>query len=85
MGNLFGSLPEYAPAQPRDGWTTFYLMVDQRGAAELTQPVVKNNTFTAWIERIYLSNGDDLDLAGRRLPLDDGDVADDFDPEVVRK
>ena len=85
MGNLFGSLPEYAPAQPRDGWTTFYLMVDQRGAAELTQPVVNNNTFTAWIERIYLSNGDDLDLAGRRLPLDDGDVADDFDPEVVRK
>ncbi len=85
MGNLFGSLPEYAPAQPRGGWTTFYLMVDQRGAAELTQPVVKNNTFTAWIERIYLSNGDDLDLAGRRLPLDNGDVADDFDPEVVRK
>ena len=85
MGKLFGSLPEYSPAQPRDGWTTFYLMVDQRGAAELTQPVVKNNTFTAWIERIYLSNGDDLDLAGRRLPLDDGDVADDFDPEVVRK
>jgi hypothetical protein len=84
MGNLFGSLPDYAPAQP-EGWVTFYLMVDPRGAAELTRPVVKNNTFTAWIERIYLSNGDDLDLDGNRLLLDDDDIADRFDPEVVRK
>jgi hypothetical protein len=84
MGNLFGSLPEYAPTQP-EGWMTFYLMVDPRGAAELTRPVVKNNTFSAWIERNYLSNGDDLDLDGKRVPLDDGDIADGFDPEVVRK
>jgi hypothetical protein len=83
MGNLFVSLPEYAPAQP-EGWVTFYLMVDPRGAVELTRPVVKNNTFTAWIERNYLSNGDDLDLDGKRLPLND-DIADGFDPEVVRK
>lgn len=84
MGNLFGSLPEYAPAQ-QEGFVTFYLMVDPRGAAELTRPVVKNSTFTAWIERNYLSNGDDLDLDGERLPLNDDDVADGFDPEVVRK
>ena len=84
MGNLFGSLPEYAPQQP-EGWATFYLMVDQRGAAELTRPVVERNTFTAWIERNYLSNGDDLDLDREKLPLHDDDVADGFDPEVVRK
>jgi hypothetical protein len=84
MGNLFDSLPEYAPAQP-EGWATFYLMVDPRGAAELTRPVVKNNTFTGWIERNYLSNGEDLDLDGKRLPLDDDDISDGFDPEVVRK
>jgi hypothetical protein len=60
-------------------------MVDPRGAAELTRPVVKNNTFTGWIERNYLSNGEDLDLDGKRLPLDDDDIADGFDPEVVRK
>jgi hypothetical protein len=85
MGNLFGSLPRYAPQQP-DGFATFYLMVDAHGAAELTQPVVKNNTFTAYIERNYLSNGDDLDLTRERLPLDDkGDVADGFDPEVIRR
>jgi hypothetical protein len=82
VGNLFASLPEYAPRQP-DGWATFYLMVDERGAAELTRPVVKHNTFTAYIERNYLSDGSDLDRNPLALP--DGDVADGFDPEVVRK
>lgn len=81
--NLFSSLPEFAPRQP-DGWSTFYLMVDERGAAELTRPVVKNNTFTAYIERIYLSNGDDIDRDPRRLIADD-DVANSFDPEVIRR
>jgi len=84
VGNLFGSLPEFAPRQA-DGWATFYLMVDERGAAELTRPVVKNNTFTAYIERNYLSNGHDLDRDREMLPVTDGDVADGFDPEVVRK
>ncbi len=82
VGNLFGSLPEFAPRQP-DGWQTFYLMVDEGGAAELTRPVVKHNTFTAYIERNYLSNGDDLD--SEALPLHDDGVADGFDPEVIRK
>lgn len=84
MGNLFGYLPEFAP-QPTDEWATFYIMVDQRGAVELTRPVVENSTFTAWIERIYLSNGDDFNLDRDRLPLDDDDAVNGFDPEVVRK
>jgi hypothetical protein len=38
------------------------------------------------VERNYLSNGDDLDLTRETMPLDDGgDVADGFDPEVIRK
>src|SRR6266446_2362359 len=32
VGNLFDSLPEFAPRQP-DGWKTFYITVDPRGAA----------------------------------------------------
>lgn len=82
IGNLFGSLPEFAPLQP-EGWATFYLMVDERGGAELTRPVVKRNTFSSFIERNYLSNGDDLDR--EMLASHDGDVADGFDPEVVKK
>jgi hypothetical protein len=82
IGNLFGSLPEFAP-RLFDEWATFYLMVDERGAAELTRPVVKYNTFTAYIERNYLSNGADLDRA--TLSWHHADAADGFAPEVVQK
>lgn len=82
MGNLFERLPEFAPAQP-DGWMTFYLMVDERGAAELTRPIISKGTFTHWPERIYLSDGSDLH--SEPLGLDEGDIADDFDPQVIRK
>jgi hypothetical protein len=81
-GNLFGTLPHYAP-EPKDGGMFYYLMVDETGAAELSRPVVKSGTFTSCIERIYLSDGDDLDRIAR--PLDDSDVANDFDPLVARK
>jgi hypothetical protein len=83
VGNLlFESLPEYAPRQP-DGWATYYLMVDENGAAELTRPVVKNETFVAYIERIYLSDGSGLEH--EPLDLNNDDVLDDFDPQVIRK
>lgn len=81
-GNLFGSLPEFAPRQP-EGWATYYLMVDENGAAELTRPVIKNGTFISYIERIYLSDGSDLDR--EPIALDDRDAVDNFDPQVVRK
>ena len=58
-------------------------MVDENGAAELTRPIVKNGTFISYIEQIYLSDGGDL--ARGPLALDDGDMLDDFDPQVVRK
>lgn len=81
VGNLFGSdLPEFAPLEI-DGVATYYLMVDERGAAELTRPVVKGRTFSHYIERIYLSNGVDDELDSLRI--DDGERADDFDPMVV--
>ena len=83
MGNLFGTLPEYAPSQTGE-WLVYYLMVDADGAAELTRPVIKGGRFTAYPERIYLSRGGD-DLGRKPLSLDDDDVVDDFDPEVIRK
>jgi len=81
-GNLlFENLPEYAPAQA--GRAAYYLMVADNGATELTRPVVKGGTFTAWPERIYLSDGTDFDPTV--FVLDDGDTVDNFDPLVVRK
>jgi hypothetical protein len=83
IGNLFGDLPEYAP-KPFGDQATFYLMVDENGASELTRPVVKGRTFSAYIERIYLGRGDGAP-AGATLPLDADDAVNDFDPLVNRK
>jgi hypothetical protein len=77
-----GTLPEYAPL-PSDGIAAFYLMVDPKGACELTRPIVKGGTFTSYVERIYLSSGIELD--GERLLVLESDPITNFDPEVVRK
>jgi hypothetical protein len=80
--DLFGDLPQYAP-RPTGEWMFYYLMVDVRGAAELTRPVVKGGTFVAAVERIYLSNGGEGE--GAMLLDDNSDVVDNFDPQVARK
>lgn len=80
-GLLFDDLKSYAP-RLAGGGVLYYLMVDQWGAAELTRPVIKNNTFVAAVERIFLKPADDesdIDV------LDGGDIADGFDPQIVRK
>jgi hypothetical protein len=81
--NLFGDLPRFAVEIPRD-WKSYYAMVAENGAAELSHCMVVNGTFTNYIERIYLSDGSDWELSRRSLDLE-GDVAEDFDPQVIRK
>ena len=82
QGNLFADLPKYAP-KPEGKSTTFYLMVDPDGAAELSRPVVIGDNFGPCIERNYLTDGSDFD--GEGLLFDEGDIADGFDPQVARK
>ena len=82
MKSLFENLPSFAP-RPSNGEGTYYLMVDEHGATELTMPVISLGTFDAYVERIYLSDGSDL--ATDILPLDDGDIADYFDPQIARR
>lgn len=82
QANLFPWLPSYAES-PATGEATYYLMVAENGAAELTRVVVEGGTFVEYVERIYLSDGDDLELAP--VAQDDEEVADNFDPQVVRK
>jgi hypothetical protein len=45
--------------------------------------VVRDGTFVSAIERLYLDDGDDRDDAA--LLEDNSDMADDFNPQVVRK
>ncbi len=81
-GNLFDDLPIHVNSS-EGNWRTFFLMVDSRGAAELTCAIVENGEFVAYPERIYLSDGGEFDQ--KSLDFDDGDIADDFDPPVTRK
>ncbi len=75
-------LPRYAPRTDEE-WATYYLMVDENGASELSRPIVSGETFEAFVERIYLSDGSDFDP--ERMPLDDDEPAQEFDPLVSRK
>ena len=83
-GNLFGNLPRYV-VQQFVGDATFYLMVDSKGAAELSRPVISGGTFSAYVERIYLSDGKDMSDDRFDITRDDDDIANNFDPQVARK
>ncbi|MEM7690966.1 MAG: hypothetical protein AAF194_00785 [Pseudomonadota bacterium] len=82
QGYLLEGLPQYAQVSD-DDTATYYLMVDSQGAAELTRPVVKNGTFHAYVERIFLRGPDDDERVSQFEP--DTEVDGDFQPTVVRK
>ncbi|MEN2978184.1 hypothetical protein P7L78_20720 [Tistrella bauzanensis] len=77
-----GDLESYA-VKPVDGLPLYYLMMDRQGRAELTRPVIARGTFVAAIERIFLIK--DVEEDDTILPLNADDVADDFEPQIVRK
>ncbi len=84
--NLFeyagiGNLAHYAP-KPVNGSVLYYLMVDQQGRAELTCPVISRGTFIAAAERIFIIEDVEENTV---LLLDTDDIADNFDPQIVRK
>ncbi|WP_170449178.1 hypothetical protein [Ruegeria arenilitoris] len=61
----------------RGDYKTYYLMVDQNGAMELSLPIVKaGGHFLRCIERIFLIDGSDLDEVefGVDEPADDSDL-----------
>jgi hypothetical protein len=87
--DLFGDLQHFAPARSTKigGWTVYYLMVAPNAAVELSCATVENNTFAHFFERIYLSDGSDLD-GEFKLTIggdDDGAAVVEFDPKVDRK
>lgn len=84
--NLFDNLPTFAAKVPKDhdGWLVYFLMVDARGAAELTCAAINTSgNFVDPVERIFLSDGSDLE---REPDVGTPDMpATEFDPQVVRK
>lgn len=79
---LFDDLPAFV-APPREEILLYYVMIDSKGAAELTRPVIEGGTFTGAVERIFLSKGGEDEAAV--LPLDTDISTVSFDPMVVRK
>jgi len=66
-----------------EGWSLYYLMLDENGRAELTRPKIADKTFKGAVERIFLiPEGDDNETI---LPLDEDDIGEDFEPMVIRK
>lgn len=84
--NLFDNLPTFARKTPTsdDGWLVYFLMVDDRGAAELTCAAINaRGNYVDPVERIFLSDGSDLEREPDVGTLDR--PATEFDPQVVRK
>ena len=65
------------------GLAFYYLMVDETGRAELTRPKISGKTFEGAVERIILLSEGDEDETFLNLDVDD--IAEDFDPKIVRK
>ena len=59
-------------------------MVAPDGAVEFSCATVKYGKFETFVERIYLSDGSDLD-GDMKLDLGDLQNGDEFDPKVARK
>ncbi|RVK74508.1 hypothetical protein CN157_19470 [Sinorhizobium meliloti] len=64
-------------------YKTYYLMVDQSGAMELSLPVVKNGQFLRCIERIFLIEGGNLGEA--EFSIDEPSSNPDLDVVISRK
>lgn len=73
----------YYARDSAEGLAFYYLMVDETGRAELSRPNIVGKTFKGALERIFLlPEGDEDDML---LNLDDGGLAENFEPRIVRK
>ena len=84
-GNLFGFLPGFATSASvdRDGWTVYFIMVDEKGAMELTCAAISGGKFSNFVERLFISDGSDIGR-GPEILTDDLPAV-EFDPQVARK
>lgn len=76
QGNLFSEFP----IPEENGCATYYLMLAQDGAFELSRPVVRGGKFEAFVERIFIATEDSLDMNILSEPS-----IDELDIDVTRK
>ena len=86
QGNLFEFYDVYAPEKvrsPRAGMAVFAVMVDERGAVEVSRPVIEDEKFSGFIVRAFVSDGDDFEGVAKGVDLPD--PIDDFDIPIKRR
>ena len=79
QGNMF---PEF-PMPEENGHATYYLMLAQDGAFELSRPIVRGGKFDEFVERIFIATADslDFDISDEQST----EVENDLDIDVTRK
>jgi len=82
QGNLFALYGVDTPTKlrPQAGVAVYFIMVDERGAVEFSRPVIENKKFAGFVERIFVSDGSDIEqedllpTGALEKPADDFDV-----------
>ncbi|OJT99173.1 MAG: hypothetical protein BGN83_18210 [Rhizobium sp. 63-7] len=87
-GNLFEASGVSAPKMVRITKVhkaSYYVMVDEKGAVELSRPVIENGRYSGFIERVFISDGSDI--GGLKLDIDGGapPPINDFDVTIARR
>ncbi|WP_057464506.1 hypothetical protein [Pseudovibrio sp. POLY-S9] len=80
---LFDELPQFVSTDNSE-YITYSFMVAPNGASELSQAVIKDGTFVAFIERIFITDASDFndDPIEGSAP---SEIASDFEINVTKK
>lgn len=84
--NLFDFYGVSAPERmrvPKSSIVALAVMVDERGAVEVSRPVVEDGRFTKFVVRAFVSDGGDVEEGARLDKLED--PVDDFDVPIKRR
>ena len=69
---------------PRD-CEAWYVMVDEKGAVEVTNAVVRDGKFVEFRERLFVDDGSELSIVDEAHDDTDGEGAIEFDISIARK
>lgn len=86
VGNLFDYAGVNLPRKVRPDSShtaVLFVMVDERGAVEVSRPVVSSGGFSGFVQRIWVSDGSDLESSVHRKPL--LSPVEDFHVAVTRR
>ena len=87
IGDLFPETMDSNVNVSIDQPATYFLMIDSKGGAELSRPVIHGNNYSDFVERICLSDGSDITDMDIKAPdsAESRETENSFDPVVARR